>query len=271
MEDLVIRRRNSLRHHYTQTSNVLLFGYRHLSDGAKLTYQVVDSFDWADAAGLRKGFAHPTLRRLAAIRGVAMRSVRRHLVELEKVRLITRKERPGRPNLLIIEDPSPEEADAYLKAFGGVGEDKIVRPTPDKIVRPYKKKEERKGKLILVNEDDSLSGGDGGEERLPEHIGQAIRATTRRYTRASPASEAKAKREYLAREMLAILKDEHSLGYYRRLADDIEAARIFEALAQVKEQSRAGRVMNRGALFTYLVRKMAPTAPAVNRGPRRNE
>jgi hypothetical protein len=45
MEDLTIRHRNRLRHHYTQTSNVLLFGYQSVSDGAKLTYQVIDSFD----------------------------------------------------------------------------------------------------------------------------------------------------------------------------------------------------------------------------------
>ncbi len=111
MEDLIIRRRNRLRHHYTVTSNVLLFGYAGLSDGTKLTYQVVDSFDWTDAAGLRKGFAHPTLRRLAKIRGVARRSVRRHLAELEKVGLITRKERIGRPSMLIIEDPSDKETE----------------------------------------------------------------------------------------------------------------------------------------------------------------
>ena len=52
MEDLTVRRRNRLRHHYTLTSDVLLFGYEHLPDGAKLTYQVIDSFDWSDGAGL---------------------------------------------------------------------------------------------------------------------------------------------------------------------------------------------------------------------------
>ena len=86
MEGFTLRRRNRLRTHYTLTSNVLLFGYRRLSDGAKLTYQAIDSFDWSDAAGLRKGFAHPSLARLATIRGVEKRSIRRHLADLEKVR-----------------------------------------------------------------------------------------------------------------------------------------------------------------------------------------
>jgi hypothetical protein len=121
MENLIIRHRNRLRHHYTVTSNVFLYGYRGLSDGAKVTYLVVDSFDWSDAAGLRKGFAHPSLGRLAKIRAVEKRSIRRHLAELEGVELITRKERPGKPSLLIIEDPSTEETDLYLRTFAGPG------------------------------------------------------------------------------------------------------------------------------------------------------
>ena len=92
MEDFTVRRRNRLRHHYTITSNVLLFGYKHVPEAAKLTYQVIDSFDWSDAAGLRKGFAYPSLRRLAEIRGVEERTIRRHLGQLEQANLISRKE-----------------------------------------------------------------------------------------------------------------------------------------------------------------------------------
>jgi hypothetical protein len=46
MENVTFRRRNRLKKHFVITSNVLLFGYPHVSDGAKLTYQVIDSFDW---------------------------------------------------------------------------------------------------------------------------------------------------------------------------------------------------------------------------------
>ena len=193
MENLIIRHRNRLRHHYTVTSNVLLYGYRDLSDGAKVTYLAVDSFDWSDSAGLRKGFAHPSLGRLSKIRGVEKRSVRRHLAELEGVSLVTRQERPGKPSLLIIEDPSEKETESYLRNFAGPGEDKIVLPTPDKIVRPYKK-EEREEKQNLVNEEQALTGV---EARAVSRPG-----------RATPKAVPRAKREYLAQEMLSVLRDE---------------------------------------------------------------
>ena len=90
MENINIRHRSVLRQHYTIVSNVLLRGYRGVSDGAKLTYLVIDSFDWADGEGMRKGFAYPTLEHLANIRATSARTVRRHLSELEKVGLITR-------------------------------------------------------------------------------------------------------------------------------------------------------------------------------------
>jgi hypothetical protein len=242
MENLIIRHRNRLRHHYTVTSNVLLYGYRDLSDGAKVTYLAVDSFDWSDSAGLRKGFAHPSLGRLAKVRGVEKRSIRRHLVELEGVRLITRQERPGKPSLLIIEDPSEKETESYLRSFAGPGEDKIVLPTPDKIVRPYKK-DEREERQNLVNEEQALSGVGEPGEKPKRLLGSR-----------SPKPIPKAKREYLAGEMLSVLNDEHSLGYYRRLAETIEPHRIFEALSVVKQLSRERCIRkNRGAAFVSIL------------------
>jgi DNA-binding transcriptional ArsR family regulator len=244
MENLIIRRRNRLRHHYTVTSNVLLFGYPGLSDGAKLTYQVVDSFDWTDAAGLRKGFAHPSLGRLAKIRGVEKRSVRRHLAELEGVGLITRQERSGKPSLLIIEDPSEKETESYLRTFAGPGEDKIVLPTPDKNVRPYKK-EETEEKQNLVNEEQALS-----------EVGKRRQEPTGVAGNREPSTVPKAKREYLALEMLTILKDQHSLGYYRRVAETVEPQRIFEALSIVKQLGREHRILrSAGAAFAAIIRR----------------
>jgi DNA-binding MarR family transcriptional regulator len=250
MEDLTIRHRNRLRHHYTQTSNVLLFGYQGVSDGAKLTYQVIDSFDWSNAAGVRKGFAHPSLRRLAEIRGVEKRSIRRHLAELERARLITRQERTGRPSILVIEDSSTEETDLYLRTFAGSGEDRIVLPTPDKIVRPYKKDEEPEERQNLVNEEQALS--EVGESGDQSH-GAPQSLENRMPRRVVP----RAKREYLAGEMLALLKDAHSLGYYRKVAETVEPTHIFEALSIVKQLSREGKIRkNRGAMFVSLLRAM---------------
>src|SRR3972149_5912650 len=119
MEDFTVRRRNRLRHHYTLTSNVLLFGYRRLADGAKLTYQVIDSFDWGDSAGLRKGYAYPSVARLARARGVADRTIQRHVGELVQAGLLTREERPGQTNVLYIEDVSEWETRRYAQDFSG--------------------------------------------------------------------------------------------------------------------------------------------------------
>jgi DNA-binding transcriptional ArsR family regulator len=254
MEDMTIRRRNRLRHHYTITSNVLLFGYKHLSDAAKVTYQVIDSFDWSDSAGLRKGFAHPSLGRLAAIRGVDRRSIRRHLAQLETARLITREERPGRPSLLVIEDPSAGETQRYLATFAGRGSDSSVRPTPDKNVRPYKK-EEREERQNIVNVDKSLLEQERGERRPYEHISHTIRElATSLKARSKGAPPEKAKREYLAQEMVRVLGDPHSLGCYRRIAERCPPPVIYEALGRVKEMAREGRIRkNRGALFAHLM------------------
>lgn len=234
MEGFSIQRRNRLRDHYTITSNVLLFGYSALSDAAKITYQVIDSFDWTDATGTRKGFAYPSLRLLARIRGIERRSIRRHLAELEVAQLITRVEQTGQPSLLIIEDPSAEEAEKYSQSFARVGEDKNVLPPSDKNVRPLKKENKEENKL--VNEEHALKE-QGGKASL------------------RPSKKNKAKRDYLANEMLSILRDEHSLGFYRKVAEEQEPARIFEALSIVKQASREGRIRrSRGAVFTALIR-----------------
>jgi flagellar biosynthesis regulator FlbT len=55
--------------------------------------------------------------------------------------------------------------------------------------------------------------------------------------------------------MLAVLKDEHSLGYYRRVAETVEPHRIFEALSVVKQMSREGRIRKtKGALFAHTIK-----------------
>lgn len=231
-----------MRDHYTITSNVLLFGYPGLSDNAKITYQVIDSFDWTDAAGTRKGFAYPSLRSLARIRGIERRTIRRHLAELEAAKLITRVEQTGQPSLLIIEDPSTEEAAKYLRTFAKVGEDKNVLPPSDKNVRPLKKEKGEEDKL--VNEEQALSGVEE-RPRVTKGSGSTI-ALSERIPRA--------KREYLANEILSVCRDEKSLGYYRKVADTIEPQQIFEALSIVKQLAREGQISkSRGAAFSAII------------------
>ena len=220
-----IRRRNRLRHHYTMTPNVLLFGYRMLTDGEKLTYQVIDSFDWSDGAGLRKGFVYPSLSTLASLRGTKERTIRRHLAALERVGLLARELRPSRTSVLWIEEPSEEEAKAYV-ALVSSDPDTDDRVNPDTDVRPLKK--------------------DEGEERQ-NHVNAA---------KPTMDADARARRDWLAQEMLKVLHDEHSLGFYRKVAQTVPEQRVFEALSEVRLADREGRVRtSKGALFVALIRK----------------
>jgi DNA-binding transcriptional ArsR family regulator len=236
MESFSIQRRNRMRSHYTITSNVLLFGYSKLSDAAKVTYQVIDSFDWTDDSGTSKGFAYPSLRLLSRIRGVERRSIRRHLAELESAGVITRRERVGQPSLLIIEDPSNEEVEKYLRDFDRGGEDKSVLPPSDKNVRPLKKEKKKEDKL--VNE----------EQALKRQRGSPLPRLSR---------EARAKREWLAQEMLNVLHDEHSLGFYRKVAASVPQHQIFEALSIVRQISRDGSIRkSKGAAFADRIKHL---------------
>jgi len=224
-EQIQIRRRNRLRHHYTMTPNVLLFGYRTLTDAEKLTYQAIDSFDWSDGTGLRKGYVYPSLRTLARLRGIAERTIRRHLAALERAGLLTRELRPSRTSVLWIEEPSEDETRAYLRHFAP-DPDTDVRIDPDTDVRPLKK--------------------DETEERQ-NHVNAA---------RQELDADARARRDWLAREMLDVLHDEHSLGFYRKVAQTVPEHRVFEALSEVRLAAREDRVkVSKGAMFVSLIRK----------------
>jgi DNA-binding transcriptional MocR family regulator len=231
---------------------VLLFGYKCLGDSAKLTYQVIDSFDWSDGAGLRKGYAYPSIRRLAEIRGVDERTIQRHLAQLEEVGLLSRKDRPGRPNLLIIEDPSPVETQRYLAAFGG-GEkgDKYVTPTPDKNVTPHLEEDKEQERQTSLTRLEKASEVERRNHADPVPVAELVRprlAALRMSARKSLPPEC-AKREYLAQQMLNVLRDEHSLGFYRRVAERCSPASIFRVLGTVKEVAQNGRVRTtRGAI-----------------------
>ena len=75
-DEIIIRHRQRLKHHFVNTSKVLLYGYRNLADAAKITYQVIDGFDWEDkATGESKGYAFPAAETIAEIRGISVRTV----------------------------------------------------------------------------------------------------------------------------------------------------------------------------------------------------
>lgn len=222
--DLIVRRRNRAKNHFTITSNVLLFGYRMLTDAEKITYQVVDSFDWSDGTGLRKGYAFPSERRIAHARGLDQRTIRRHFLALESAGLLTRELRPGRSSVLWIEDPSAEETERYLSTIA-MGPDTDVRGTQDTNVRPSKKDE---------------------QQDRQNHVNVVGKVWL--------SKEQRAKRDGLAEEMVRELGDEESRGFYRKVAQALSEHRVREALSLVRLAAREGRVRtSRRQLFTALM------------------
>src|SRR5215216_1517554 len=94
VDAVIFQRRNRLKRHFVTTSNVLLYGYPQLSDAAKITYQVIDGFDWeSKATGDSKGYVFPAVETLATIRHTTVRTIQRHLKELEAAQLLTRQRR----------------------------------------------------------------------------------------------------------------------------------------------------------------------------------
>ena len=65
-------------------------------------------------------------------------------------------------------------------------------------------------------------------------------------------------KEYLAEEMADQLNDDHSLGFYRKIADMVPETLIFQALSEVKDASLTGRVKkSKAALFTTVIQGKA--------------
>lgn len=240
MEQVSIRRHVRPQTHFTLTSNVVLFGYRQLSDAEKLTYQAIESFDWTDEKGERKGYAFPSIDTLAARRGLDRRSIFRHLDALEKSGLLAREVRSGRPTLLHLHGPSSQETNAYLSTIATGGGDKDVTPTHDKVVTPYKKEE--------LETDKTVNG--------VENVFEERSSGWKRYRpRIRLSKEQRLKRDWLAGEILKVTKDPHSLGFYRRVSMTLRSGHIFAAISHVNEAAMQGSVLrSRGAYFNHLVK-----------------
>src|SRR5690625_4840211 len=130
----IFRRRQRRKDHYHQLDKTIIFAYPNLSDGAKLTYIVLDSYDWDDGDGGSKGYVFPYQSTLARVRKVSERTIRNHLKELINARLITAEvvnTPKGRRNIYWIEDCSQEEFERYLESISkpqlGRGEENNFR------------------------------------------------------------------------------------------------------------------------------------------------
>lgn len=81
--------RKRLEKHYVQLDDTLLYGYEGLSDGARLTYAVLLSFDYVDeGSGAHKGYVFPSIETLMHLRSKGRSTMYSHLAELEQCGLI---------------------------------------------------------------------------------------------------------------------------------------------------------------------------------------
>lgn len=275
VDAVIFQRRNRLKRHFVTTSNVLLYGYPQLSDAAKITYQVIDGFDWeSKETGDSKGYVFPAVETLATIRHTTVRTIQRHLKELEEAQLLTRQRRQYKPSLLVIEDMSAEAATAYetqyisasrpIKRGGessGLRSDIfVVSRTPPETTKmslasSKKEKEQRKEKEFNVNAQQKKRGTEQGSMASVRSIMMhyaPVRSLSREKT------EPLAKRDYLAETLADELNDRKSLGCYRHLAAKIPPDVLFTTLATVKELDKAGTIHTRpGAVFVDAIKRYA--------------
>lgn len=252
-EEYVFKRRNRLKKHFVNTSNVLLYGYRNLSDGAKITYQVIDSFDWEDKeTKTSKGYVFPAVSTIARIRGLKKRAVQYHLRALIKAGLLTRVRQKNAPSILVIEDISEAEKRGYLAEFvdrGGISEKRKILRSQD--FAPKTEEEKKKENENNVNENKIVD---------KVEVTEPLRAILRRLPKPEVMNEGRsldlAKKDYLAQKMAKELDDMESLGCYRSIAEKCPPELIFQVLSIVKDTANQGKVRHsRAALFVDLVKR----------------
>ncbi len=276
-ETFVFQRRNRLKKHFVNTSNVLLYCYEALSDAAKITFQIIDGFDWEDhETGESKGYVYPAVETLADIRKTSTRTIQRHILELIEAKLLTRFRRRNKPSLLYIEEVSEVEINKYFDVFKTKSEanksrnDKNVvshkAPETTKMSFAYSnKKDEVKENEINVNEDLKNSSRRGGTQSLRDilihyDLNVSKKATRQPKVPVNYQVVDKDKRDFLASEMAEKLNDQKSLGCYRTIAEKVPQSVIFEVLSSIKETAREGKIkQSKGALFVDIIKGYCET------------
>lgn len=251
--EYVFKRRNRLKKHFVTTSNVLLYGYKSLSDAAKITYQVIDSFDWEDKeTKTSKGYVFPAVSTIARIRGLKKRAIQYHLGALIKAGLLTRIRRKNAPSILVIEDVSEAEKQRYLAEFV----DKKATSEKRKTLRLQNSASKTEELKKEENEDNV------NESRILDkaEATESLRAILRRLPKPKAMNRGHsldlAKKGYLAQKMAEELSDMESIGCYRLIAEQCPPELIFEVLSIVRDTANQGKVrQSRAALFVDLIKR----------------
>jgi len=292
-EDIIFRRRNRLKKHFVNVSNVLLYCYEFVSDAAKITFQVIDGFDWeSKETGESKGYVFPAVEMIAKIRHTSVRTIQRHILELIKAKLLTRIRQRNKPSILYIEEVSDEEVNKYFQYFEAKERklsfsqaEKATKYRNDKNVVSHEAPETTKMSFAYVKEDEkkeneiNVNGNFQPDSPKKRHGLQRINDILKQFDiqraspqlivqRAKPTVQTKPKlvrkqkpdeilkRDYLAEEIATTLGDRNSLGAFRKIAEQIPEGIIREYLAKIKEAWQDGKIRkSRGALFISMIQQ----------------
>ncbi len=284
-EAIIFKRRNRLKKHFVNVSNVLLYCYEYVSDAAKITFQVIDGFDWeSKETGDSKGYVFPAVETIAKIRHTSARTIQRHILELIKAKLLTRIRQRNKPSILYIEEVSDEEVDKYFQYFEAkekkidlTQSERLTNSRNDKNVVSQKASETTKMSFAYKEEENEKKENEinvNGNFQFAEHkkryglqgmgdIMKRIDTLKQKQAKTKPRQEKPEgiiKRDYLADEIAQSLGDQKSLGAFRKIAELVPERIIRDYLAAIKETWQEGKVKkSRGALFISMVQAYTET------------
>lgn len=171
--------------------------------------------------------------------------------------------------MLRVERPGSAALLCYQHEDGDVAAPELIDPEP---IEDASDEEAQRCKQKLMGGDKNASPGATRmspviirtEERLNDVVSEQ-----EPLLRKEPHVPSEGEREALVYEMLSVLQDAESEGYYRRLAATVPKDIIFEALSLVRRAVQEGKIRkSRGALFVAIVKRAcADRGVVVNESP----
>ena len=209
--------------------------YEGLSLGSKLMYSILrDRLDmsiknnWKD----EKGYIYLIFsgEELINLLEVSKNTVTKYKRELVKHRLIINKRLgQGKSNMIYVLKPEIKEYQNPKNWESSIPKNTLLESQKIHPINTYVNKTNRLNNV----KSNAIFNNNKKEKRSPE-------------------------KEYLAQEMADRLEDDHSLGFYRKVADMVPESLIFQALSEVKDASLTGRVKkSKAALFTNIIQAKA--------------
>jgi hypothetical protein len=246
--DEIIIEEESLREDYTKVPNTIL-RRGDVSPGAKLAYVMLLSYAHSQDR------CFPGQERLAADIGAGVRSVVRYLQELVKLSLLRVKRRGlGKTNVYYLTAWSKPRPSVDADPAEGQVPDIPSRSGDANLALPKMSNRQTEKNKSYKNKTYNAVKEPYMEERSTHHDWTSV-ADIVSATSLSPVFQER--EEWLAGEILAQTEDAHSLGCYRLIARSCPQGLVFEALAELRQERRAGQVrVNRGALFVTIIRRL---------------